>query len=281
MATAAISTADNFMIYSQEEMKNANSTATTANLLTPPIDTTLKGKQRKASVTFDLPLTPNNEQDEEEKDKQEELLSPCSATTTTAISSPTIDISAQIVPDTMLVALFDRSSEIKGLVRHNKVFFSSLQQHLDTKWSRFENTLYCDRSKMPDIEWIKRISKALQNVPSYLEKFKELVGYLGETDEEEEEEEDEQYFSSVELYRIRNCPNKLSRESYPQFFINCEENMKNQDLVEEFVSTLLNNDRTELSDEAWERKIYSQLKNWSNLLEQLQEIVAYEVEEDR
>jgi hypothetical protein len=276
---------DNFMIYSQEEMKNNNS-----NLLTPPIDATshLKepagGKQRKTSVTFDLPSTPNNEEDDEREgqEHQEELLSPCSATTT--VTSPTIDIAAQIVPDTMLVALFDRSSEMRGLVRHNKIFFLSLQQHLDTKWSRFENTLYCDRSKMPDMEWIKRISKALENVPSYLEKFKELVGYLGETDEEEDDDEEttsaSEYFLSVELYRIRNYPNRLSRDSYPQFFINCEQLMNDQALVEEFVNTLSNNDRKELSDDAWETKVYNQLKNWPNLLEQLQEIIAYEVEEE-
>lgn len=248
----------------------------------PAIDTRSHDqvKQRKSSVTFDLPPTPSNEEERELGSGEQELLSPCPA------SCPTVDICAHSVPDTMLVALFDRSSEMKGLVRHNRNYFSALQHHLDAKWSRFENTLYCDRSKMPDIEWMSRISKALQSAPSLLEKFKDLVGYMGETEDEDEDEDDDttstgdgEFFASVDISRIRNYPNRISKESYPQFYINCQQFMQEAEF-EQFVNTLSSTDRKEISDELWESKIYKQLHDWPNLLEQLQELVAYEIEEE-
>ncbi|GAA5807103.1 hypothetical protein MFLAVUS_000453 [Mucor flavus] len=217
----------------------------------PSIDTFYR---RKSSVTFDLPPTPN-----------EELLSSC------AVSSPTIDITAQVVPDTMLVALFDRSSEMKGLVRHNKTYFQSLQHHLDDKWSRFETVVYCERSKMSDKEWMKRISYALQGLPSQLEKFKELVGYLGE----ETEQESQDYFSNVNIGLIRDYPERLSTESYPQFFINCENCLCTEKEYNQFISNLFSK---ELTNSEWETRVFNVLNQYPNLLEQLQEIVAYETE---
>lgn len=208
--------------------------------------------KRKGSVTFDLPPPTVNED-------QQELLSPC---------NPTIDIRAQAVPDTMLVALFDREREMKELVEHNKSFFSSLESFLNEKWPRFENTIYVPRTQMSDIEWITRISKALEPVPPLLEKFKELVGYLGE---EEEEVRDK-----VELRQIRNRLDHLSKEAYPQFFINCKETMSDEE-YKLFIETLF--DTSTMKDELWEKKIRQQLKPWPNVLEQLEEIIAYEIEE--
>ncbi|KAG1519573.1 hypothetical protein G6F52_008491 [Rhizopus delemar] len=168
----------------------------------------------------------------------------------------------------MLVALFDREREMKELVEHNKSFFSSLESFLNEKWPRFENTIYVPRTQMSDIEWITRISKALEPVPPLLEKFKELVGYLGE---EEEEVRDK-----VELRQIRNRLDHLSKEAYPQFFINCKETMSDEE-YKLFIETLF--DTSTMKDELWEKKIRQQLKPWPNVLEQLEEIIAYEIEE--
>lgn len=216
--------------------------------------------KRKGSVTFDLPPP----------QQEEELLSPC---------THTIDIHAQSVPDTMLVALFDRDREMKELVEHNKSFFLSLKSFLNDKWPRFENTLYVPRSQMSDIEWITRISKALMPVPPLLEKFKELVGYLGEDDSQgryEEEEEEEEGQPKVELARIRDRLGRLSQESYPQFYINCEQAMSKNE-YDAFIHTLFHT--AEIDDATWEKKIREQLKPWQNILEQLEEIVAYEIDE--
>lgn len=209
----------------------------------------------KRLVTFDLPP-------EEQEKKEEELLSPC-------VTSPTIDINAHLVPDTMLVALFDRSSEMKELVCHNKAFFSTLATHLDTKWSRFENTLYCDRSSLSDIEWMKRISKALSSVPSLLEKFKELVGYLGD-----EEEDEQDFFSNVDITMIRPKVNRISKQAYPQFYANCQQTMKED--YQPFIDTLFD---TNLTNIAWKLRLEGLLKKHVNILNQLQEIIAYEIEE--
>lgn len=220
-------------------------------------------KLRKSSVSFDLPA------EHQEEDREQELLSPC-------ITSPTIDINAQSVPDTMLVALVDRSTEMRDLVRYNKPFFSTMANHLDTKWSRFENTLYCERSVMSDSEWLKRISKALQNAPSILEQFKDLVGFIPQYEDEKEQDEDQE-FSCVDLILIRSKLERLSQETYPQFYINCKQTMQNEQEYKSFINTLTDSN---LSDQTWLLKINQKLKNHSNLLEQFQEIVAYETEQD-
>jgi hypothetical protein len=241
------------------------------SLMTPPLERPTEEK-RKGSVTFDLPPTPPVA-------KEKDLLSPSEP-----IASTCIDICAQAVPDTMLVALFDRSSEMKELVHHNKVYFQSLEYHLGEKWSRFLNTLYCSRTNMPDVEWIGRISKALQDVPPLLEKFKELVGYLGDDDDDDDDNissysSEQYYFSDVDLTRIRDFPERLERfhKSYPQFFINCKQTM-DEEQYKIFSNTLFM-ERAQVSDYTWESSIYNQLHCWQNILEQLQEIVAYEIEE--
>lgn len=226
---------------------------------------------RKSSVSFDLP--PEQQQQQQQQPQEQELLSPC-------ITSPTIDITAQSVPDTMLVALVDRGSEMRDLVRFNKPFFCTMANHLDTKWSRFENTLYCERSVMPDSEWLKRISKALQNAPSILDQFKDLVGFIPDYDQDSSSSSDEQQqqeFSRVDLIPIRSKIDRLSQETYPQFYINCQEGMQNEQAYNTFIHVL--NDAS-LSDQAWLLKIHQALKDHANLLEQLQEIVAYETEQD-
>ncbi|KAF1805944.1 hypothetical protein FB192DRAFT_1275104 [Mucor lusitanicus] len=232
--------------------------------ITPSIIQTSHTTLRKSSVSFDLP--PEQQQQEEH-----DLLSPC-------ITSPTIDINAQSVPDTMLVALVDRGSEMRDLVRFNKPFFASMANHLDTKWSRFENTLYCERSVMSDSEWLKRISKALQSAPAILDQFKDLVGFIPDYDQDSSSSSDEQQqFSRVDLIPIRSKLDRLSQETYPQFYINCQESMPNEQAYATFIHVL--NDAS-LSDQAWLFKIQHALKDHANLLEQLQEIVAYETEQD-
>jgi hypothetical protein len=233
----------------------------TKQIAPPVIQTT--HKLRKSSVSFDLPI------EHQEEDREQELLSPC-------ITFPTIDINAQPVPDTMLVALVDRSSEMRDLVRYNKPFFSTMANHLDTKWSRFENTLYCERNVMSDSEWLKRISKALQNAPTILEQFKDLVGFIPQYEDEKEQDGDQE-FSRVNLILIRSKLDRLSQETYPQFYINCKQTMQNEQEYKSFIDTLVD---SKLSDQTWLLKINQILKNYPNLLEQFQEIVAYETEQD-
>lgn len=133
---------------------------------------------------------------------------------------------------------------------------------------------------MPDSEWLKRISKALQNAPSILDQFKDLVGFIPDYDQDSSSSSDEQQqqeFSRVDLIPIRSKIDRLSQETYPQFYINCQEGMQNEQAYNTFIHVL--NDAS-LSDQAWLLKIHQALKDHANLLEQLQEIVAYETEQD-
>lgn len=221
--------------------------------------------QRKPSVTFSLPDTPGAE--EEDYDDQKSLLSP--------LRSPTIDICARAVPNTVLVAMLDRPEEMRQLVQHNRAFFAALRSHLHTAWPRFENTLYCSRATMPDRDWLDRISKALRDVPPLLQQFCDLVGY---TDVEPNQQDKPYYFEHVDITRIRNHPDRLNSKAYPQFYVNCRECM-NADSFEKFQHTL-KIPRHEMPDDIWEMTIYDQVDKWPNLIAQLKEIIAYETEQE-
>ncbi|ORY97906.1 hypothetical protein BCR43DRAFT_490540 [Syncephalastrum racemosum] len=217
---------------------------------------------RKLSVTFDLSNLPSTPR--EEKDIQ--LLSP----------SNSIDISAQAVPDTILVALLDRDQEMRQLVSHNHAFFSALRTHLHPNWDRFENTLYCPRSQMPDVDWIKRIEKAMQAAPSLLQQFYDLVGYVEQ--EDYPSTSSEPLVAHFDIARLRNYPKRLEAlpTAYPQLFVNCRQSMT-EDEADEFMRLLLT-PRSSMPDDLWEMAIYDQLDRWPNLVDQLHEIIAYEVE---
>ncbi|KAI7878691.1 hypothetical protein K492DRAFT_170646 [Lichtheimia hyalospora FSU 10163] len=243
--------------------------------LTPPAElpsrhpTTSTSSVRKLSVTFDLPETPGGTK--HSPLNEDELLSP-------SISrSNSIDINAQAVPDTILVALLDRDEEMRQLVQHNTVFFSSLRSHLYHNWSRLENTLYCPRSKMNDQDWMDRISKALHAVPPLLQQFKDLVGYMGD-DTATSMLQEEPSFIHVDLARIRDYPHRVARlrQAYPQFIVNCQKGLTDPD---SFFDTLFAPRSSTLPDDIWEMRIYDQLDHSDHdLLAQLKEIVEYEIE---
>ncbi|KAI8987526.1 hypothetical protein BDF20DRAFT_850732 [Mycotypha africana] len=203
-------------------------------------------------------------------------------------------IQAQEVPDDMLVALIDRPAEMRQLVQHNASFFEQLHQELHSNnnngsssctWPRFENTLYCDRNILSDMEWMTRISKALSNgPPHYLSHFKMLVGYIGDESKLQDNMMGKE-FLNVPLVRLRylsELTKKISERSYPQFFINCREALQNDGTAtyKLFIDLLFHTDPEELPDHEWEKKIYNILQSHPNVLEQLQEIAAYELEEE-
>ncbi|KAI8149943.1 hypothetical protein BJV82DRAFT_662041 [Fennellomyces sp. T-0311] len=213
---------------------------------------------RKPSVSFDLsnlpdPATPAVD--------EEALLSP----------TRSIDIAAHAVPDTICVSLLDRDTEMRQLVAHNAQLFNTLRSHLFKDWPRFENTLYVPRRQIDDLEWMARISKALQPVPSLLQQFRDLVGYIPHSPPSTASP-----FDHVELLRIRAHPDKLKQfpAHYPQFFVNCQTCL--QDEQQAFEDTLFS---STLPDDVWETTIYNQLDRWPDLVAQLKEIVAYETEQ--
>ncbi|KAI7905357.1 uncharacterized protein BX663DRAFT_499457 [Cokeromyces recurvatus] len=233
-----------------------------------------KKKKKRPSVTFDLSHITDTSEDPQQLS--------CSSSSSGSneyddflLSPPhVIDIHGQLIPDTMLVSLFDRPQEMKELVQHNSGFFNQFSLAAASSWSQFEHdVLYADRTKFTDQQWMAIISKTFSSVPSLLEKFKELVGYLGGEEEEEKEEEEEESYSHVDLSRIRQRKQCLTEEAYPQFYINCKKELGNN--YQYFLEILFSD---ELSDDVWKFKIEELLP--SNLLQQLQEIVAYETEQE-
>ncbi|KAI7855825.1 hypothetical protein BDC45DRAFT_438243 [Circinella umbellata] len=237
---------------------------TKAPLTPPPQEEEEAHHHRKPSVTFDLSNLPAPRFEEQE----------------TALLSPTrsIDISAQAIPDTICVALLDRDTEMRHLVAHNTPLFNTLRSHLFNDWPRFENTLYVPRQQLDDIEWMARISKALQPVPSLLQQFRDLVGYVAPR-------EQQQQFDHVDITRIRALGQDKLKDfptHYPQFFINCQncllEKKDNNKGYKGFTETLFASSQT-IPDDIWEMRIYNQLDPYPDLLAQLKEIIAYETEQ--
>ncbi|ORZ20457.1 hypothetical protein BCR42DRAFT_488966 [Absidia repens] len=257
--------------------------------LTPPVDhgdddydISKQQQQQQPSVKFDLSsitITTASEPIEHQQTiKDPQLPSPC------------IDISAHMVPDSILVALLDREQEMKGLVQHNLPFFQTVQQHIGpAQWPAFETVLYCDRQQLPDKEWMSRIEHWLDQVPSMVGTFKELVGYVEQEEEYGDDDDDDQtrtynnqcsFLNHVDLSHIRQYPERLQafKSSYPQFFINCQQVLSNDTMSK--LETTLYTPKAKLSDDQWKGAIKKQLSPYPNLMDQLKEIIAYEVDDE-
>ncbi|KAI7872823.1 hypothetical protein BDF14DRAFT_1739645 [Spinellus fusiger] len=250
--------------------------------LTPPAETAhddllieLKGA-RKPSVTFDLCHLPV---------KEPFILSPTDNASPTDNTSPpvAVDLAAHSVPNSILVALLDRDKEMRGLVQHNRQFFDSLKLHLPN-WSCFENTLYCHRSQLNDKDWMDHIGSALRAMPPTLDRFKALVGYIEESTplKVDQEAYSESPFEQVDIVSLRNYPSRLERfpQSYPQFFINCQQALGEATSQYRSFQTTLFAPRNEIADALWEKSLYDQLDAFPNLMDQLKEIIAYEAQDE-
>lgn len=220
---------------------------------------------RTSSVTFDLPAlitTTEPEALDAEGDYQ-------------GLASPCIDINAHIIPSTILVALLDREREMNEIVSHNRPFFSSIRQQLDpVRWAAFESVLYTKRQELPDKEWIAGIEYLLRQTSS-VGTFKELVGYI-ENDQIFADDDGQGLTGNVDLSAIRSHPERLAtlKSSYPQFFINCQQILSEDQLLQ--LQAALIAPISKLSDEQWNDVINRTLS--PNLMDQFKEIVEYEVD---
>ncbi|ORZ19834.1 hypothetical protein BCR42DRAFT_410626, partial [Absidia repens] len=219
------------------------------------------GDTHKSKVTFDLP----------------EITAEPAELESDTPPSPRIDINAHIVPDVIQVALLGRKQEMKELVQHNISLFRMIQQYLgQTRWSVFEKILYCTRQQLSDEEWMTRIAFFLRRNSPLLLTFKELVGYVGK----EKEEEPCSFLSHVNICQIRRYPDRLQslRSDYPQFFINCQQALQENEMSQ--LESLLLEPPSELPDNSWKNAINRLFAHHSDLMDQLKEIVAYEVDDE-
>jgi hypothetical protein len=244
--------------------------------LTPPEDQREEHETQKPSVKFDLANVNTDHSTESsnavQQQEQEEQL-----------PSPSIDINAHMVPDSILVALLDREQEMKGLVQHNLSFFQSIQQHLGpAQWQDFERTLYCGRQQLSDNQWMTKIEDLLDQVPCMVGTFKELVGYVDDDagTNNDGNVNDYPFLNHVDLCHIRRYPERLHafKSSYPQFFINCQQTLP-KDTMSILESTLFT-PISQLSDNQWKGIIKKHLSPYPNLMDQLKEIIAYEVDDE-
>ncbi|KAF9902960.1 hypothetical protein EC991_004336 [Linnemannia zychae] len=234
------------------------------------------------------------------------------ATTTTSITSSVENenstqpqeiilnhINTETVPQDLLVALFDRSSELEALAVIHSDFFNLIYSSLSKSTREpFKTLLFTPRSALGDLDWMRAIEQHLCPLPPcILEKFKGIVGWIGPEGDDDEDDcfwgEDEygyrdSSFEQVQIKWLRDVPDfplETFQQCYPQFFVNARERLHGRrmshggdqrDHYVIFCETLgLNRDDLPC-DSAWARRMNGCLEKHPELLLQLKEIIAYE-----
>ncbi|KAG0343903.1 hypothetical protein BG004_004902 [Podila humilis] len=92
----------------------------------------------------------------------------------------------------LLVALFDRPSEMETLVASNTEFFNLVNSSLapNTR-AAFKNVLFTPRQDLSDRDWMVAIAQRLESHPCLLQKFKAIVGWIGSDVDSDDENDDD------------------------------------------------------------------------------------------
>ncbi|KAI1291402.1 hypothetical protein EDD11_008965 [Mortierella claussenii] len=213
------------------------------------------------------------------------------------------DILSQVLtgaaPQDMLVALFDRSSELQALAARHSEFFDLMYSSLPkTSLDDFKTLLFQPRDVLCDRDWMNALTRHLAPLPPcILEKFKGIVGWIGPDSDDEDENvlwgEDEygyrdSSFDQVQIKWLRDIDDltlENFQECYPQFFINARERLQGRrmshggdqrDQYMVFCETLGLSRKELACDNAWTRRMNGCLDKHPELMLQLKEIVAYE-----
>ncbi|KAF9352249.1 hypothetical protein BGX26_009902 [Mortierella sp. AD094] len=221
-------------------------------------------------------------------------------------------ILTEAVPQDMLVALFDRPSELEALVARHSDFFNLMYSSLHFKTNRdeYKKMLFQPREVLSDRDWMKAISEQLDSLPCILERFKDIVGWIGPDSSDDSEYGDDdgangmlwgedEYgcrdssFENVQIKWFRDIqeefPLETFQECYPQFFINAKECLEGKrmsyggDQRDQYVifCETLGLTREDLRcDSAWMRRMSGCLEKHPELMLQFKEIIAYEVDYD-
>ncbi|KAG0291673.1 hypothetical protein BGZ98_002931 [Dissophora globulifera] len=202
-------------------------------------------------------------------------------------------------PQDMLVALFDRPSELKALAARHSDFFNVMYNSLSLNdRDRFKTVLYLPREELSDSDWMHAIADQLGPLsPCILEKFKGIVGWIGPDSEDDEMvlwgEDEYGYrdssFEHVQIKWLRDIEDftlEAFQQGYPQFFVNAREQLQGRRMScggdhrdrYAILCETLGLTKSELPcDNAWARRMNSCLDKYPELLLQLKEIIAYEV----
>ncbi|KAF9578314.1 hypothetical protein BGW38_005946, partial [Lunasporangiospora selenospora] len=215
-------------------------------------------------------------------------------------------IMTEYAPQDMLVALFDRSTELEALAAKNSDFFQLVYGSVSAaSRNQFKSILYMSRADLGDQNWMNAIAAHLATSPCVLEKLKNIVGWIGpdslgsdDSDYDDRywdgDEEDEyccrnSSFEEVQIKWLRDVPDFCIngfQASYPQFFLNAQERLQGRrltfggdrrDLYVIFCETLQLTREQFTCDNAWARRMHSCLEKHPELVLQLKEIIAYEV----
>ncbi|ORZ07046.1 hypothetical protein BCR41DRAFT_284409, partial [Lobosporangium transversale] len=191
-------------------------------------------------------------------------------------------IYTESAPQDMLVALFDRSSELQELATRNSEFFNLMYSSLpkDSR-EKFKSLLFQPREALSDRDWMHSIAAHLGPLPPcILEKFKGIVGWIGPEDDDDANNVQIKWLRDIEDFSLEDF-----QECYPQFFINARERLQGRRMSHGgdqrdhyliFCETLGLTRQDLPCDNAWTRRMNGCLDKHPELMLQLKEIIAYE-----
>ncbi|KAG0015827.1 hypothetical protein BGZ82_001284 [Podila clonocystis] len=191
----------------------------------------------------------------------------------------------------MLVALFDRPSELEALAAIHSDFFNLMSSSLSpSARDAFKTLLFTPRDALSDRDWMQAIAQRLDSLPCLLAKFQALVGWVDFDDtndsghawnDDDDENDYEDSLEQVEIKWFRDLDGfsvEVFEKCYPQFFANARERLQGRRMA---LGGDQRDRRQELAcDNAWTRRMNACLEKHPELLLQFKEIVAYEVEYD-
>ncbi|KAF9295134.1 hypothetical protein BGZ74_010954 [Mortierella antarctica] len=260
-------------------LHNSKSSPTKSVAFRPPFELDLEPEPKS---TKGLPNDTDN--------KNESELAPPQETTLNRLLCPP--------PSEMLVALFDRPSELKALAAIHSDFFNLMSSSLcSSARGAFKTLLFTPRDAISDRDWMQAIAQRLNSLPCLLEKFKALVGWVDDDtydsdrawNDDDDEYDYEDSLEQVEIKWFRDLDGftvEVFEKCYPQFFVNVRERLQgrhvalggdHRDQYVVFCETL-GLSRQELAcDNAWTRRMNGCLEKHPELLLQFKEIVAYEI----
>ncbi|KAF9970060.1 hypothetical protein BGZ73_007340 [Actinomortierella ambigua] len=91
-------------------------------------------------------------------------------------------------PSDMLVALFDRPSELQALATRNADYFAMLYTQIGAaSRAAFKQLLFAPREEKCDLTWMRELARYLKAQPCVLEKFQNLVGWVGPDEYDDED----------------------------------------------------------------------------------------------
>lgn len=190
-----------------------------------------------------------------------------------------IELNMVELSDDILVAMKERKSEMRELIKLNSNLFQTIKNELNgERYKEFINVVLSERCEINDKNWMALINEYLRPTPYLYEKFKDLAGYVEDYTEMYYEENDWSVsgkLNGIEENTLYSSVRKLIKEDNPQMKITLNSLYFDLDEYHCFkekdeLKKLMYD--TEMDDEEWEFQISEFFDPYPELLDKLKSL---------